>query len=223
MEDGIYRMSLAEGFLVLIVIGLWLLAVRNFVRKLERICNPPSIFLDYSTLHNISLSPSTLHNCYQNKLIRPSPIHFARATSEPAIDASPRTTIHKRSPSETCLHSKTSLSQPMSSSSKLKLERSNSSLNLPRHSGYHIHVETIANKLKPLQKPSYPKRLPSIVKRSLLDVHRRALFSNISLDNSMTQCVVIANDNRTMRIPLMKKNYQRGHTIDGDSRYKGNI
>jgi len=225
MEDGIYRMSLTEGFLVLIVIGLWVLAVVNFVRKLERICNPQSIYLDYSIHNNnTSLSPSTLHSCYQNNLIQsttPSPIHFIRATSEPAIDASPRTTIHMRSPSETCLHSKSSISQQMSSLSKLELDRSHTSINLPRHSGYQIHVETLSNKPKLL----YRKRLPSIVKRSLLDLHRRALISNTSLNNSMARCVVITADNRTTttttRIPLMKKKYQRENAIDEDDGYKG--
>lgn len=98
MENSIYRMSFTESCLVLIVISLWLFALINFIRKLERICNPPSIFLNYSIHNNINLNEH-----YQNKFIQPRTIlsnHFNHAISVPTINASPRTTILMRSPSE---------------------------------------------------------------------------------------------------------------------------
>ncbi|CAF1110535.1 unnamed protein product [Adineta steineri] len=205
MEDSIYRMSLVEGFLVLIVIGLWFIAIINLVRKLERICNPPSIYLNYSTQNNLSLRLSTDHEHYRNNFIKPittSRIHFIRAISEPTIDASPRTTIHVRSPSETFAQSKASISQQMSSRSTIEIEASTSSINLSHQNNYRNHVETISNKLISSEKLSYPKRLPSIVKRSLLNLHRRTLFPNTTL----TRCTIVTTDVPTkFKFPIMDK------------------
>jgi len=223
MEEGIYRMSLTESFLVLIIIGLWLLAVINLARKLERICNPPSSYPNYSIHNKTSLSPSKLHERYQNDSIQPirsSPGHFVRATSEPTIDASPRTTIHIRFPSETCLYAKSSISEQVPTPSTLELGESNSSLNAPSHNGYQIHVETIPN--KPIQSPQLlnPRLIPSIVRRSLLDLHRRALISNTSSHSSVNRCHVTTTENQLMvsmnRFPLMKKSYQQESAINED-------
>lgn len=222
MEEGIYRMSLMESFLVLIIIGLWLFSVINLARKLERICNPPSIYPNYSLRNKASLSPTELHEHYPNDSILParsSPIQFVRATSEPTIDASPRTTILIRSPSETYLYTKSSLSEQIPSPSTLELGRSSSSLELPHHNDYRLHIETTSDKLLQSPKLLNPKRIPSIVRRSLLDLHRRTLL-NASSNNSMTRSVVGTTDNQRMvalkRFPLRKKTCQLEDAIDED-------
>ena len=222
MEEGIYQMSLAENILVLLIIGLWLFAVLSLVRKLERICNPPSIFVNYSLHNKTSLSPSTLHQRYPNDSTptstRPSPIHFIRSISEPTPSASPRTTIDLRSPSDICLRPKTYLSEQILSPSLLELGRSNISINLPRHTGYRIHVETIRNKPltpKPLLSPN---RMPSIVRRSLLDLHRRT-----ATIGSSTPCTItsIATENRIVATgPTVKRKYQRENAVDQDDNSK---
>ena len=223
MEEAIYRMNLTEYFLVLIIIGLWLFSVINLAKKLEQICNPPSTYNNYSVHNKTSLNPSTLNQRYSNdssQLKKSSRTHLIRATSEPTIDASPRTTIHVRSPSETCLYTKSSISDTVPSPSTLELGRSHSSFNLPDHKGYRIHVETISDKPKLSQSLLKPERIPSIVRRSLLDLHRRALMSNTSSNPSMVRCHVTTIENQLMittnRFPLMKKTYQRKYTIDED-------
>ncbi len=211
MEESIYRMSLGEIFLVLIIIGLWIFAVINLAKKFERICNPPSINPNY--LYNkTSLSPSTLHGRYSNDLIPPTRSfrqQSIRATSEPNIDASPRTTIVIRSPSETCLYTRSSISEQIPSASILELRKSNSLLDLPHHNGYRIHVETISDKPPGSQQLLHPRRLPSIVRQSLLDLHRRTLTSNTSTPG----CVVTTTENQSV-----VKIYQRDNTI-GEDRY----
>jgi hypothetical protein len=223
MEEGIYRMSLTESFLVLIIIGLWLFAVINLARKLERICNPPSSYPNYSIHNKTSLSPSTLHERYPNNSIQPirsSLGHFVRATSEPTIDASPRATIHIRSPSETCLYAKLSISEQVPSSNTLELGESNTSFNVPSHNCHRSHVETIPNKPIQPQPLLNPRRIPAIVRRSLLDLHRRALISNTSSRSSVTRCVATTTENQLMvsmnRFPLMKKSFQQENAIDED-------
>jgi hypothetical protein len=226
MEEGIYRMSFVESILVLIVVGLWLLAVIHLARKLERICNPPSIFPNYSLHNKTSLSPLPRADRYSKDSIQStisSPINFVRSTSEPAIDASPRATIHIRSPSETCLHTKSTIVQHLSSPSTLELgqsimNNSHSLVNLSRHSGYRIHVKATSSNRIPSHKLLNPKRIPSIVRRSLLDLHRRALYLNSSTDISPLQCIVKTTGNQltTTKIPLIKKTYQRANAVDND-------
>jgi hypothetical protein len=224
MEESIYRMSLTESFLVLIIVGLWLFSIINLARKLERICNPPSIYHEYSLRTRTSLRrPSKLHERYSNDLKQPkgsSPTQLVRATSEPTIDASSRPTIHIRSPSETYLYAKSSTSEQVPSLSTLELERSTSSLNLPRHADYEIHVETISDKSIQPQQLINPRRIPSIVRRSLLDLHRRALTSTGSSNNSRAQSIVTTAEDQLLltrnKYPLMKRTYQRAYTIDED-------
>jgi hypothetical protein len=222
MEEGIYRMSFGENFLVLIIVGLWLLAVINLARKLDRICNPPSIYPNYSTNPKTSLSPSVLRECYPNDLLQPtrsSTTPLVRATSEPTIDASPRTTILIRSPSETFLHAKLSISEQNPTPSVLELEQSDSLLNLPTRSTCPIHIQAISERSIPPQKLLNPRRIPSIVRRSLLDLHRRALMSNASSSTSTTpRYIVTTTTNRSVPttniFPLLKKMHQRQYTID---------
>jgi hypothetical protein len=231
MEEDIYQMSATENILVLLIIGLWLFAVISLVRKLERICNPPSIFVNYSLHNKTSLSPSTLHQRYPTDSIqstRPSHIHFIRAISEPTIDTSPRTTIDFRSPSETCLRTKSSLSEQLLSPSTLDSERSNSSLYLPRHSGYRIHVETITNPTLTSKKLLYPKRIPSLVRNSLLNLHRHALSSHTISTSSISPGVIITTTENRIITPsstgsIMKKKYQRGNAVDEDDSYTSKI
>jgi len=220
MEEGIYRMSLTEGFLVLIIIGLWVFAVINLARKLERICNPPSAYLNYSIHNKISLSPPIHHEHYSNDFIQPiqsSPKHFIRATSEPNIDASPRTTVHIRSPSETYIHAKLPISEQVPSSNTFESGRTDSSLS-PRDSGYQIHLASISSKPIQGQQLLDPRSIPSIVRRSLLDLHRRALMSNTSPNILTTRCTVTTRENQPMvtinTFPLMNKTYQQEDAID---------
>ncbi|CAF1238645.1 unnamed protein product [Rotaria sp. Silwood1] len=230
MEESIYRMSLSESFLVLIIIGLWLFAIINLARKLERICNPPSILPNYYTRNRTSLNPSTLHEHYPpnpTQSTDPSAIHIFRATSEPTIDASPRTTIHMHYPSETCLLKKSSISEQIFIPDTIELETSNSSLNISRYKDHRINVEIKSNHPKSSQPYLNPKRIPPIVRRSLLDLHRRALFSNISSNISMNHYIVNAKENRTglttIKTALIKKKYQHENTIDEDDCYKSKI
>lgn len=211
MEEGIYRMSFVESLLVLVVIGLWLLAVISLAKKLERICNPPSILPNYSIHKKISISASTRRDRCSNESIQstlPPPVNFIRATSEPAIDASPRATIFIRSPSETCLHVKSTstlrmstMSQHLTSPSVIELgqktHRTSSvgSLTVPRTTSCHLQTETSR-----LNQPTLldPKRIPSIVRRSLLDLHRRTLYSNsIPTTISPIRCIIttVGNSN----------------------------
>ncbi|CAF2429632.1 unnamed protein product [Rotaria sp. Silwood2] len=251
MDEGIYRMSFAESLLVLIVIGLWLLAVISLARKLERICNPPSIFPNYSLHAKTSVSPSSRRDRHSNDSVQstlPPPVNFVRATSEPAIDASPRATIYVRSPSETCLHVKSTstlrmsaMSQHLNSPSTLELGKSGmsnrvGSLNIPRTSSYHIRVETSKRPVT-TQTLLDPKRIPSIVRRSLLDLHRRTLFSNNASNISPIRCIVTAASNNSngngphtttttsstttsAKVPLLNK-YRKANETDEDDWYRG--
>ncbi|CAF2055256.1 unnamed protein product [Rotaria magnacalcarata] len=250
MDEGIYRMSFVESLLVLIVIGLWLLAVISLARKLERICNPPSIFPNYSLHTKPSISPSSRRDRHSNESVHstlPPPINFVRATSEPAIDASPRATIYVRSPSETCLHVKSTstlrmsaMSQHLNSPCKLELGNSSmsrraESLTVPRTSSYHIRVETSQRPL-PTKTLLDPNRIPTIVRRSLLDLHRRTLFSNTTSNLSPIRCIVTAASNNTNRnephtvttipattsvkVPLLNK-HRRANETDEDEWYRG--
>lgn len=253
MEEPIYRMSLAESLLVLVVIGLWLIAVISLAKKLERICNPPSIFPNYSLHTKASLCPSSRRDRRSNESVQsntlPPPISFIRATSEPAIDASPRATIYVRSPSETCLHIKSTstlrmsaMSQNLTSPSTLELGKSRrntsvGSLAVPRTSSFQIRVETPQRQLTPRNHLD-PKRLPSIVRRSFLDLHRRALFTNNSSNLSPIRCIVTAAGNSTndsvnanrpitttigstnAKAPLLNK-YRRANETDEDDWYRG--
>ncbi|CAF2566652.1 unnamed protein product [Rotaria sp. Silwood2] len=223
-------MSLSESFLVLIIIGLWLFAVINLARKLERICNPPSILPNYYTRTKTNFSPSKLHEHYppnSTQSTKPSPVHLFRATSEPTIDASPRTTIHIRYPSETCLHKKSSISEQIFSPSIIELGRSTSSLNLSRHKDHRISIETKPNQSIPSQQYLNLKRIPTIVRRSLLDLHRRALYSNASSNFPMNHCIVSVTETRSgltmTKTSLKKKKYQHAYTIDEDDRYRSKI
>lgn len=250
MEEPIYRMSFVESLLVLIVIGLWLLAIISLARKLEKICNPPSIFPNYSLHTKVSISPSSRRDRHSNESVHstlPPPSSFVRATSEPAIDASPRATIYVRSPSETCLHVKSTstlrmstLSQHLNSPSALELGKSRKtsradSLTVPRTSSYHIRVET-TRRPSHTQKLLDPKRIPSIVRRSLLDLHRRALFSNTTSNLSPIRCIVTAASNSangngihsittaattaSARVPLLNR-YHRPNETDEDEWHRG--
>ena len=250
MEEGIYRMSFAESLLVLVVIGLWLLAIISLARKLERICNPPSILPNYSLHAKVSVCPSSRRDRHSNESVQstlPPPVSFIRATSEPAIDASPRATIYVRSPSETCLHVKStstlrmpSPSQHLTSPSALELghsRRNNSigTLAVPRTASYQIQVETPHANLA-AQTLLDPKRIPTIVRRSLLDLHRRTLFSNSTTNISPIRCIVTAAGNSpngngsvtTMtttsataaKIPLLSRN-RRAVEGDEDDWYRG--
>ncbi|UJR38110.1 hypothetical protein I4U23_030790 [Adineta vaga] len=250
MEEGIYRMSFVESLLVLVVIGLWLLAVISLARKLERICNPPSILPTYSLHTKVSVCPSSRRDRHSNdsdQSMLPPPISFIRATSEPAIDASPRATIYVRSPSETCLHVKSTstlrmsiMSQHSNSPSALELghnRRNNSigALTVPRTASYQIHVETPQRNLTP-QTLLDPKRIPSIVRRSLLDLHRRTLFSNSTTNISPIRCIVTAAGNSphgngsmstlttttttTAKVPLLNR-HRRVNEGDEDDWYRG--
>lgn len=222
MEEGLYQMSLVENFLVLLIIGLWLFAVIILVRKLERICNPPSIFVNYSLHTKTSLSPSTLHQRYPNDSTptspRPSPLHFIRSISEPTPSASPRTTIDLRSPSDICIPQKTYLSEQILSPSLLELGKSKSSLDLPRHTGYRIHVETIRNKTLSPNPLLSPNRMPSIIRRSLLDLHRRTATIGSSTHYVVTS---IPLENRIIATgPTVKRKYQRENAVDQDENLK---
>ena len=222
MEDSFYRMSLTENCLVLIVIGLWLLAVINLARKLERICNPPSIYPNYSIRHKASSSVSMRRQRLPKNVIhtgRLSMNPLVRATSEPMIDASPRATILVRSPSETFLHTRQSISESIASPSVLELGKSGSSSEFLGQSFCRIHVETKLNKSVAPQQFLSPQRIPSIVRRSLLDLHRRALMANASTHSSTPRYIVTTTVNpstlaTTNRFPLMKKKRQREYTID---------
>lgn len=249
MEEGIYRMSLVESLLVLVVIALWLLAVISLAKKLERICNPPSIFPNYS-LHaaKASVCPSSRRDRRSNESVQstlPPPVNWVRATSEPAIDASPRATIYVRSPSETCLHVKSTstlrmstMSQHLSSPSHLELGQARRNthidcLSVPRNSSFQIRVEPSQRHL-PTQNLIDPKRIPSIVRRSFLDLHRRTLYSNTPSSFSPIRCIVTAaagnpnsTDNRPIttaispKIPLLSK-YRGANETDDDDWYRGN-
>lgn len=249
MEEAIYRMSLVESLLVLVVIALWLLAIISLAKKLERICNPPSIFPNYSLHTKASVCPSSRRDRRSNESDQstlPPPVNWVRATSEPAIDASPRATIYVRSPSETCLHMKSTstlrmstMSQHLTSPSALELGKSRSntstgSLSVPRNSSYQIRVEPSHRQLT---SPTLldPKRIPSIVRRSFLDLHRRTLYSNTSSNISPIRCIVTAAGNNSTgnrpittaitttinpKIPLLHR-YRRANETDEDDWYRG--
>ncbi|UJR08172.1 hypothetical protein I4U23_012445 [Adineta vaga] len=214
MEDGIYRMSLMESLLVLIVIGLWFLAIVNLVRKFERICNPPSIFLNYSTHNNLSFSPSTIQECYENTLLEPtttSSVHITRATSEPAIDELSRASIQIRSPIETCIQTNTSISTRIPTD------------NIIEGSATSSHQTDQQNRFDiiSIERSPCPKYIPKIVKQSLLDLHRRALFSNTSFPTMRTRELNYTTENRmTTRFSLRKKRYQRENAIDEGDFYR---
>ena len=218
MEESIYRMSLTESLLVLIVIILWLLAVINLARKLERICNPPSIQLSYSSRIKLDSNPSSRpeHSSVQSTLpLAPSTSNLVRATSEPAIDPSPRPVILLRSPSETCLSARSSISQP-------------TILLHPSHPNeFRVRMEvTSPNRPDAPQAFLYPKRLPSIVRRSLLDLHRRALYSHHLAHRSFPRPGErVFNEHRSgmtsKKISLVKKRYERANAIDDEDWHRG--
>lgn len=246
MEEPIYRMSFVESLLVLVVIGLWLLAVISLAKKLERICNPPSIFPNYSLHKNTSISPSVRRDRRSNESVHstlPPPQNFIRATSEPAIDASPRATIYIRSPSETCLHVKSTstlrmstMSQHLASPHALQLGRTTrnmsvGSLRSPGTSSYHIRTTkspSVSNQHALLD----PNRIPTIVRRSLLDLHRRTLHSNSLATISPIKCIVTAatsnsNGNGSIstvtapiRTPLLTR-YHGPNQNDEEDFYRG--
>jgi hypothetical protein len=247
MEEGIYRMSFAESLLVLVVVGLWLLAVISLARKLERICNPPPVYPNYSLHTKVSVCPSSRRDRRSNdseQSMLPPPVSFVRATSEPAIDASPRATIYVRSPSETCLNVKSTstlrmsaMSQHLASPSALELGQSRrntriGSLTIPRTGSFHIHVETPRTTLA-TQTLLDPKRIPTIVRRSLLDLHRRTLFSNSPSHISPIRCIVTAagssldgngpittTTTTAAKLPLVNK-YRKTNELDEDDWYRG--
>lgn len=230
MDDSIYRMSFSEIFLVLIIIGLWLFAVINLARKLERICNPPSILPNYYSRMKNSLNPSTLHERHTvntTQTTTHSPTHINRATSEPTIDASPRATVHTRCPSEAYLHTVSSISEQVLTPSIVELGRGNSSVNLIRHNDCRVRIQTIPNKFIPSQKLLNPKRIPSIVRRSLLDLHRRTLFSNTSSNILLNHSMASSTDNRTglviAKASFKRKKYEREVIINGNHYYKSKI
>lgn len=248
-------MSVAESLLVLAVLGLWVLAVINLAKKLERICNPPSIFPNYSLHAKASVCPSSRRDRRSNDSVQsslPPPNHFIRATSEPAIDASPRSTIFVRSPSDTCLRVKststsrmsTLLQRPRSPSAielgKHSYRSSAGSLSIPRMSSYQIRNE-ISHVPMTKQTLLDPSRIPSIVRRSLLDLHRRTLFATPMSGISPIRCIVTAagsnsNGNGPMttttttatvapqgtaaRIPLLTRS-RRANEMDEDDWYRG--
>jgi hypothetical protein len=244
-------MSFVESLLVLVVIGLWLLAVISLAKKLERICNPPSIFPNYSLHTKVSVCPSSRRDRRSNESVQstlPPPVNWVRATSEPAIDASPRATIYVRSPSETCLHIKSTstlrmsaMSQHLTSPSALELGKSHlntsaGALAVPRTSSYQIRVESPQRTLNG-QTLLDPKRIPSIVRRSFLDLHRRTLFSNTTSNISPIRCIVTAagnssNNNRPIttattatmnsKRPLLNK-YRRANETDEDDWNRGKL
>ncbi|CAF3086429.1 unnamed protein product [Rotaria socialis] len=230
MEETIYRMSLSENILVLVILGLWLFTVICLARKLERICNPPSIRPNYYMNNKTSLSPSTLDERYaanSTQSTAPSPSHLLRATSEPTIDASPRTTIHIHSPSETCLYNKSSISEKILSPSTIELGQSTISLNPLHPNNQRVRLEMNPYRQLPAHQALNPKRIPSIVRRSLLDLHRRALISNTSSPAFVNHSRVSRMENRTElaknRISLTRKKYQRENAIDEDEFSKGKM
>ncbi|CAF1065915.1 unnamed protein product [Rotaria sordida] len=215
MEENIYQMSLSEIFLVLIIIALWLFAVINLARKLERICNPPSILPNYSKQNKIDLNTPIRRGHYSPNTIQSkqlSSIHLIRSTSEPTIIVSPCTTIHIRYPSETCLNRKSSKSEQILSPNRIELERSNNSLNFLRHKDYRIRIETKSKQSISTQQYLNPKRIPSIVRRSLLDLHRRTLYSNTLSNIPMNHCIVNITENHkgliTTNTSLINEKYQ---------------
>ena len=178
MDETIYRMSLTESLLVLFVISLWLFAVIHLARKLDRICNPPSIRPNYSACP--SAIDSTPLNPIEQSSTRTQTL--VRCTSEPVIDPEQRPSggTLVRFPTEICLP-----------------------------------VQT------PLKSFVYPKRLPSIVRRSLLDLHRRALsqtsnpksLARIDDDEGEETTMIIAST----RTPFLRKTYQRADAIDQET------
>ena len=250
MDEGIYRMSFVESLLVLIVIGLWLLAVISLARKLERICNPPSIFPNYSLHTKPSVSTASRRNRHSNdsrQSTLPAPIHFVRAKSEPAIDASLPATIYVRSPSEACLNFNststlrvTDVSQHLNALNPLERDKVHvdsraDPLTIPRSRSYHIRVETLRTPMA-TQTLLDPKCIPPIVRRSLLDLHRRTLFSNTASNASPIRCVVTAASNKsndngphttmtamaTVRIPLLSK-YRTANETGEDDWYRSKL
>jgi hypothetical protein len=198
----------------------------------------------------VSVCPSSRRDRRSNESVQstlPPPVNWVRATSEPAIDASPRATIYVRSPSETCLNIKSTstlrmsnMSQHLTSPSTLELgkNRLNTSagtLSVPRTSSYQIRVESPQQQLNS-QTLLDPKRIPSIVRRSFLDLHRRTLYSNTSSNISPIRCIVTAagnnsNGNRPIttttttttinpKLPLLNK-YRRANETDEDDWYRG--
>ncbi|CAF1056486.1 unnamed protein product [Didymodactylos carnosus] len=190
-KDEIYKMSTVECLLVLVVISLWLIAVINLARKLEKLCNPPSIFPNYSLYAKVSVSPSSAPNSSE-------PIEqrtFIRAISEPTIDASPRTVII-RSPSETCLHIKSTNSLRGSTLSHLSPSDfiDDHFYHHYTNSNHRIVHETNENRLTNKQRNSLldPNRIPMIVRKSLIDLHRRTLFNT---NITPIKCIITPDNN----------------------------
>ncbi|CAF1565482.1 unnamed protein product, partial [Didymodactylos carnosus] len=189
-KEEMYKMSTVECLLVLVVISLWLFAVINLARKLEKLCNPPSIFPNYSAYAKVSVSPSSAPNSGEHNEQRA----FIRATSEPTIDATPRTIVI-RSPSEACLHAKSTNSLRESTMSGLS---PTNFINDQHHhhsrSTHRITHETHGNRPTNKQRNSLldPNRIPMIVRKSLIDLHRRTLFNT---NITPIKCIITSDSN----------------------------
>ena len=242
MDEAIYRMSLAESILVLLVIALWLFAIVNLARKLERLCNPPSIFPNYSLKTKTNFDPlarpTRVCTNASSQSLSVTVHHLMRATSEPTVDPSSRAVVaatYVRSPSETCLAAKLTISPHRSSPSTFELgERAflaDHSLFYSSHYRHHsVQTRKSANATRPSGNFLYPRRLPSIVRRSLLDLHRRAAFhphpSNLSNARSFDkETSTFLKEPRsamsTTNIPFAKKFYQRANAVDEDDSLRG--
>lgn len=201
MDETIYQMSLTENLLVIFVIFLWLIAVIHLARKLERICNPPSIRPNYSPHQSAVHSNPSIQAEHSSMSSWTRAQTLIRCTSEPVIDPEHRSTVQLvRFPSETCLPVRTSIGEQNSSLTVIDQIPSSSPMTLFQS--------------KPF---IYPKRLPSIVRRSLLDLHRRALsqtsnprsLARIDDDGEETTMVISSTRN-----PFLRKTYQRSNAID---------
>ena len=240
MDEAIYRMSLAESILVLLVIALWLFAIVNLARKLERLCNPPSIFPNYSVKTKTNLDPlARSTHVFTNASSQSLSVtlnHLIRATSEPTVDPSSRAATYVRSPSETCLAAKLTISPHRSSPSTLELGESafladHSLFYSSHYRHYSVQTRKSANATRPSENFLYPKRLPSIVRRSLLDLHRRAAFhhgpsnfSNVrSFDKATSTFLKEPRSSMSAtNIPFAKKAYQRANAVDEEDSLRGN-
>lgn len=223
MDEEIYPMSSTERFLVLVVFGLWLFAVINLARKLEKICNPPSIVMSYAarktTISNVSVGADSTSKNSKGK-VNGSSSNLVRSNSEPTIDQNERKTDLIRSPSETLISARPSIGQQAATSDFIVESTENpSELNKFRKP---------MEKAMSLQRTGpvpflYPRRLPSIVRRSLLDLHRRAQFSRtLSQHSSNSSPKRFDEPGHFARnhFPALKKTYQRANAIDDDEDYQ---
>lgn len=209
MDEEIYQMSFTESLLVLFVLALWLLAVIHLARKLEKICNPPSTRAVYSirtTMQsNRSIEPKHSPTSVTSGQIKSNP-SMTRCTSEPVFDPDRSFTVTlSHFPSEKCLPVRLSICPHQSSSTVIDLHPSKTEL-----------FQLQNNLPKPFV---YPKRLPSIVRRSLLDLHRRALSQTSNprslarIDDEFEESGMVIT---STRVPLVKRIYRRANAIDQD-------